>query len=182
MAIDIYDSCTNPITGETFKGISLNSNAYVMQWTVQPGGYVPIEHIHYNQDEIFQVRQGELKVIIVGKEHIAKAGEIVVVPKGMPHIASNNKNETLDTRVEYRPALDHAQFAQCFNGLINDGYLDKKGATNIPMMGYFLKKMNCRAMARPTNIPAPFFKLALNVFYLMGTLKGWNKLYEKYTG
>ena len=181
MAINIYENCSNPVTGETFKGISLTPEAYTMQWTLQPEGYVPIEHIHFNQDEIFYVRQGELKVLIEGREYVAGPSETIIVPKGLRHTALNNKNEVMEAVVEYKPALDHDKFAQCFNGLINDGYLDKKGGISIPMMGYFLRKMKCKAMARPTNIPAPAFKAALNVFYLIGTLRGWDKLYKKYT-
>ncbi len=181
MAINIYDSYTNPVSGETFKGMSFTPEAYTMQWILQPKGYVPFEHVHYHQDEVFHVKKGELKVVIAGKEHIAREGETIVVPKGQPHIASNNREELLDAVVEYRPALDHDKFAQCFCGLTADGYLDKKGGVNIPMMGYFLKKMKCKAMARPTNIPAPAFNMALNVFYIMGSFKGWGKLYKKYT-
>jgi hypothetical protein len=152
-----------------------------MQWIVKPEGYVPFEHVHYNQDETFHVKKGELRVMIEGKAHIAGPGQKIVVTKGKRHIAFNNKNEDLDTLLEYRPALDHERLSQCFNGLINDGYIDKKGCISIPMMGYCLKKMKCKAMARPTSIPAPAFKLALIAFYVMGTLKGWNKLYDKYT-
>ena len=181
MAINIYDSYTNPISGETFKGISITPEAFTMQWTLQPKGYVPFEHVHYHQDEIFHVRKGELKILIDGKEHIAGPGDTITVPKGQPHVASNNKNEVLDSIVEYRPALDHEKFNQCLCGLTADGYIDKKGGVSIPMMGFCLKKMKCQAMARPTNIPAPAFKMALNVFYVMGLLRGWSKLYRKYT-
>ena len=179
MATNLYQNIVNPLSGETFRCISINPDAYTMQWTLQPKGYVPFEHVHYNQDEIFDVKKGELKVLINGVEHIAKAGEQIVVPKGARHIASNNKEEVMDAVVSYVPALDHEQFSQCLCGLIAD--IDKAGGPSIPMMGYFLKKMKCKAMARPTNIPAPAFNMALNVFYLMGELKGWSKLYKKYT-
>lgn len=181
MAIDVYQRCTNPITGETFKALSQTPYAYTMQWTVQPQGYVPLEHLHYNQDEIFYVQKGQLKMIIDGQEQIAGPGEKIIVAKGKKHIAFNNKEDVLETTVEYRPALDQEKFMQCFNGLINDGYVDEKGSPRIRMMGYMLKKMKCQAMARPASIPAPMFKIALRFFYLLGSLKGWSKLYEKYT-
>jgi len=181
MAINIYESFTNPVSGETFKCISLDPRTYTMQWILQPSGYVPFEHIHFHQDEIFHVQQGELKVVINGKASIASAGQTITVPKGARHIASNNKNELMEAIVEYTPALDYDKFIQCFCGLTTDGYIDAKGGISIPMMGYFLKKMKCKAMARPTNIPGPAFSMALNVFYIMGMVKGWSKLYHKYT-
>src|SRR5688572_11172198 len=112
MATNIYELCTNPVSGETFRTISSNSNAFVMQWTVQPNGYVPFEHIHLNQDEIFHVEKGEIRIVINGKEEIAASGETITVPKGHAHIAYNNKNEILDCKVEYRPGLDHDTFMQ----------------------------------------------------------------------
>ena len=42
--------------------------------------------------------------------------------------------------------------------------------------------MKCQAIIRPTSIPAPIFQLALNVFYLMGIINGWNREFIKYTG
>ena len=80
MATNIYDQCTNLISGEGFKTISFDSNAYVMQWTVQPKGYVPFEHIHLHQDETFHVKKGELKILLDGKEQIAKVGDSITVP------------------------------------------------------------------------------------------------------
>ena len=181
MAIDIYKDSINPITGETFKGLSITPYAYTMQWTVQPGGYVPIEHLHCNQDEIFHVKKGQLKVLIEGKEYVAGPGEKIVVTKGKRHLAFNNDGTVLETQVEFRPALDQEKFMQCYTGLIKDGHIDENGAPRIPMLGYMLRKMKCQAMARPASIPAPMFKLTLNVFLLIGGMKGWGKLYKKYT-
>ncbi len=182
MATNIYEPCTNPVSGETFKTISFNSGAYLMQWTVQPKGYVPFEHIHLNQDEIFHIKKGEIKIVMNGKELFAAAGETITVPKGTAHIACNNKEEILDCIVEYKPGLDYNIFMQCLMGLTNDRLLDKKGGINIPRMGYFLIRMKAKCITRPTEIPAPLFNIALRVFYLRGMLSGWAKLYKKYTG
>jgi mannose-6-phosphate isomerase-like protein (cupin superfamily) len=182
MATNIYQPCTNPVTGETFKAISFDKDAFVMQWTVQPKGYVPFKHIHLNQDEIFHIKSGEMKIVMNGREYVAGQGETITVPKGVAHIAYNTKDDVLDCVVEYRPGLDHDIFMQCFCGLTNDRLLDAKGGINIPKMGYFLAKMKAKCMARPTNIPAPLFNIALQFFYVRGTLGGWEKLYKKYTG
>ena len=72
MATNIYDQCTNPISGEGFKTISFDSNAYVMQWTVQPKGYVPFEHIHLHQDETFHVKKVNSKFFWMAKNKLPK--------------------------------------------------------------------------------------------------------------
>lgn len=182
MAIDIFQSFTNPVSKETFKGISFDETAFIMEWTVQPGGYVPFEHIHLYQDEIFHVKNGEIRLVMDGKEYIAKKGDTITVPKGARHIAYNNRDATLHCVVEYRPGLDHDKMMQCVAGLTLDGHYDKKGEISIPKMGYFLRRMNCKAMVRPTKIPAAAMKMGLMAFYLRGALAGWGKLYEKYVG
>jgi quercetin dioxygenase-like cupin family protein len=180
MATNIFETSVNPISGEAFKGISFDEAGFKMDWTVQPAGYVPFEHIHLNQDEIFHVTSGELKVNVDGKEHIVGKGESITVPKGVKHIAYNNKNETLECLVEYRPGLDHDKFMQCLIGLTKDNFIDKKGGISIPKMGYCLVKMKAKSMARPTAIPSLAFNMALRFFYVRGMLSGWNKLYNKY--
>jgi quercetin dioxygenase-like cupin family protein len=182
MATNIYEPCSNPISGETFQAISFDRDSFVMNWLVQPNGYVPFEHIHLHQDETFYIKKGEMRIVMNGKEQIVGEGETITVPKGVSHIAYNNKEEVLDCVVSYEPALDQHILMQCLCGLTNDQIFDKKGGVSIPRMGYFLVKMKAKCMTRPTEIPAPLFNIALRVFYLRGVLSGWGNLYEKYTG
>jgi quercetin dioxygenase-like cupin family protein len=172
MAIDLYQPFTNPVTKETFRCLACTEEAYVMEWIVAPEGYVPFEHIHVTQAEIFQVRQGEIRVLIAGREQIGTAGQTVTVPRGTRHIAYNNSSETLVCIVEYRPGLDISRSFQCFGGLTCDGDVDGRYGINIPKMMYFMKKMNLQASARPASLPAPVFELLKNIFYMYGSLAG----------
>lgn len=181
MAVDLYQTFANPVSKESFRCISSNDDAFVIEWRVQPFGYVPFEHIHLTQDEIFIVKKGELRIVVEGKETVIHEGEKIVVHKGERHIAYNNRAEEMICEVEYAPGLDHYKWMQCFAGITMDNYLDKKGGINIPKAGYCLKKMKAKCMTRPTAIPAPVFNLSLNVFYLMGIIAGWKRLFEKYT-
>ncbi len=182
MAVNLYDGFTNHITGESFRCITYDESAFVFEWTVQPDGYIPFEHIHLNQEEVFHIKEGELKISIDGETYIGKAGDTITVPKGKRHIAINNKPDTLHCVVTYKPGLDNYTFFQCFGGLTIDKDMDKKGEINIPKMLYFSKKMKAQCVTRPTSIPAPLFTLASNLFYLAGILFGWNKFFKKYTG
>lgn len=182
MPVNVFEPTINSIAGESFRCISLTPEAYAMEWIVQPGGYVPFEHTHEKQEEVFRVQEGEIRLVLEGRELIARAGQTITVPKGKPHIAYNNTDGVLRCEVSYAPALDYERFSQCFCGLMQDGFLDDKGGISIPMMGYMITRMKCQALSRPTNIPALFFRMALRFFYLMGVLRGWGKLYTKYTG
>ncbi len=182
MAVDLYQPFTNPVTNETFRCLSQTEEAYTMEWIVQPDGYVPFEHIHLNQDEIFHVKQGMIRVVINSQEQLGRTGQIVTVPRGVRHIAYNNSPEVLICVVEYRPGLDISKSFQCFGGLTSDhDGIDRKHGINIPKMMYFMKKMNAKALARPTNVPGLVFSLLMNIFYLVGSLAGWEWLYKKYT-
>jgi quercetin dioxygenase-like cupin family protein len=181
MAIDLYQPFTNPVTKETFRCLACTEEAYVMEWIVQPEGYVPFEHIHLSQDEIFHVKQGEIRVVINRKEQLGTSGQTVTVPRGVRHIAYNNTRQVLLCVVEYKPGLDISKSFQCFGGLTCDLDIDRRYGINIPKMMYFMKKMNAKALARPTSVPAPIFSLLMNTFYMFGELAGWERLYKKYT-
>jgi len=181
MAIDLYKPFTNPITRETFRCISSNPEAYIMEWTVHPGGYVPFEHVHVNQDEIFHVQQGRIRAKVNGRELFGKIGDTLIIPKGIKHIAFNAKDTPLVCIVEYRPGLDHYTTMQCFAGLTLDGNVDRRGLVSIPKIMYLLKKGNILSLPRPAFAPDPIFRLGMNFFYIIGTMMGWESLYKRYT-
>ena len=137
--------------------------------------------IHLHQDEVFRVRNGQLRIVIEQKEIIAGPGEVVRVSKGKSHIAYNNGADLLDCMVSFEPGLDTYEFFQCFGGLTVEGDMDKRGQINIPKMLYFTKRMKARCLARPSSLPAPFFNLAINACFLLGTLLGWEKDFLRYT-
>jgi quercetin dioxygenase-like cupin family protein len=182
MAVDLYQPFTNPITKETFRCLSSTDEAYTTEWIVQPGGYVPFEHVHLAQEEVFHIQKGELRLVADGREQIGRAGETVTVARGVRQIAYNNKPETLHCVLEYRPGLDSYKIFQCFGGLTLDGDLDRRGLVNPPKMMYFLKKMNARAIARPAYVPGPIFRFFMELFLVVGSIAGWERLYQKYTG
>jgi quercetin dioxygenase-like cupin family protein len=181
MAIDLYQPFTNPVTKETFRCLSCTDDSYVMEWIVQPQGYVPFEHIHVSQDEIFHVQQGEIRVLLDRREQIGRAGQTLTVPRGTRHIAYNNHPEALVCIVEYKPGLDISKSFQCFGGLTCDGDVYGRYGINIPKMMYFMKRMNMKAVARPASVPGPIFDVLMKIFYVYGSLAGWEKLYRKYT-
>jgi mannose-6-phosphate isomerase-like protein (cupin superfamily) len=141
MAINLYEGFTNNISGESFRCLSYDEKAFVFEFLVEPEGAVPFEHIHLNQDEIFHVISGQVRLVIDGKEHLGRAGDSITVPKGKRHVAFNDTQETLKCTVEYRPGLDNYKFFQCFAGLTLDKDVDKKGEINIPKMLYFTREM-----------------------------------------
>lgn len=152
-----------------------------MEWTVHPGGYVPFEHVHVAQDEIFHVEKGEVRARVNKQAIFGKPGDSLVAPRGVRHIAYNDKDTPLVCIVDYKPGLDHYTTMQCFAGLTLDGSLDRRGLVNIPKIMYLLKRADALSLPRPAFAPDFAFRLGMSVFYMLGTMMGWEELYKKYT-
>lgn len=180
--IDLYQPFTNPVTRETFRCISFDEEAFTMEWTVHPGGYVPFEHVHVLQDEIFHVQKGEMRAMVNGQGAIGKVGDTVVIPRGTRHIAFNDQPEDLVCIVEYKPGLDHFKTMQCFAGLTIDCDYDRRGLVNFAKVLYMMKKSNAQSLTRPAFAPEPIFRLGMSFFFLIGSALGWETVYKKYTG
>jgi quercetin dioxygenase-like cupin family protein len=181
MSIDLYKPFTNPITRETFRCISSTPEAYTMEWTVQPGGYVPFEHVHVAQDEIFHVERGEMRAKVGNQVRYGRAGDTVVAPRGVRHIAFNDRDVPLVCTVEYRPGLDHYTTMQCFAGLTLDGEIDRRGLVDIPKIMYLLRRGKILSLPRPAFAPDLLFRFGMEIFYAVGSVLGWEALYKRYT-
>ena len=152
-----------------------------MEWTVHPGGYVPFEHVHVNQDEIFHVQSGEMRVRVKGIEQFGKVGDVLTIPRGTRHIAFNDRDEALVCVVDYKPGLDHYKTMQCFAGLTLDCDYDRRGLVNVDKIMYMLKSCNALSLTRPAFAPDWLFRLGMNAFYVIGSILKWETLYKKYT-
>lgn len=49
-----------------------------------PGGGPP-PHIHHREDETFQILEGEYEFTVAGKAILAKQGDTLFAPRGIPH-------------------------------------------------------------------------------------------------
>ena len=50
-----------------------------------PYGMSPPLHVHRNEDEVFHILEGSMRLVVDGEESIAHAGQTVMAPKGVPH-------------------------------------------------------------------------------------------------
>ena len=49
-----------------------------------PGGGPP-PHLHQREDELFQILEGEYEFSVAGKKLIARKGDTIFAPRGIPH-------------------------------------------------------------------------------------------------
>ena len=97
-----------------------------------PGGVIT-EHIHPRQEERFTILAGEAHFTLAGEHRIARAGETIVVPAGVPHSEGNPGPGEINGVVELRPALLTKEFHEALAGLVADGKTTPRGAPKNPL-------------------------------------------------
>jgi oxalate decarboxylase/phosphoglucose isomerase-like protein (cupin superfamily) len=82
--------------GEGFRGRTLNilgqiyypkascEATFAFETNSDPGQFVPV-HVHPAQDEFILVQEGQLELKLDGTWHTARAGDLVRMPRGVPH-------------------------------------------------------------------------------------------------
>jgi len=126
----------NPATGEhiQYTAVAEDSNGELVRfnWRSVPGGTIT-EHVHPHQEERFTIIAGEARFTLNGQEHLAQAGETVVVPAGVPHSEGNTGTADIEGTVELRPALLAKELHEAFAGLVADGNTTPRGAPKNPL-------------------------------------------------
>lgn len=72
------------ILGQTYYLKAWCETTFAFETNSKPGQYVPV-HIHPTQDEFILVQEGELDLKLDGEWVKAKEGDLVRMPKGIPH-------------------------------------------------------------------------------------------------
>jgi quercetin dioxygenase-like cupin family protein len=126
----------NPATGEwiTYTAIAADNRGQFVRfsWRSVPGGVIT-EHVHPRQEERFTILAGEAHFTLNGKEHVAGAGETIIVPAGVPHSEGNPGPGEIEGVVELRPALLTKEFHEALAGLVADGKTTPRGAPRNPL-------------------------------------------------
>ena len=121
----------NEVTGETlvFRTTAAETDgaAVVVEAFVEPDGAVAAAHVHPAQEERFEVLAGELQFRVGKNTIVARAGDRILVPAGMPHRFENVGEETAHLVCEVSPALGFEQLIETMFALAADGKVNRKG-------------------------------------------------------
>ena len=98
---------------------------------VDPGGAVP-PHVHPDQEERFEVLEGEMTFTVGRSKRRAGPGEVAVVPPGTRHAFHNAGGATVHMRVDVRPPGDLQPFLEDFAALGRGGYMMRVGKSVLP--------------------------------------------------
>jgi mannose-6-phosphate isomerase-like protein (cupin superfamily) len=91
------------ILGQTYVPKQLSEGSFSWHATLPPGTFVP-PHIHPKQDEFLYILEGKFDFLLDGQEHYGEPGDLVHMPKGVPHAIFNNSDVTIKTLFWVSPA------------------------------------------------------------------------------
>lgn len=133
-------------------------------------------HYHPYQENRFTLTQGQLLFTIDGKEQLASAGDIISIPKNIPHSFYNSGHTEAHYIQEFFPALKIDSLFESFFVLAKEGKLSKSGTPNIFRTALILLNFeNEIRLARPNW---KFLKMFLKALAPIARLLGYKSYYE----
>ena len=133
-------------------------------------------HYHPYQENRFTLTQGQLLFTIDGKEKLALAGDIISIPKNIPHSFYNSGRTDAHYFQEFFPALKIDSLFESFFVLAKGGKLNKSGTPNIFRTALILLNFE-----KEIRLAAPNWKV-LKVFFSLlapiARLMGYKSFYE----
>jgi quercetin dioxygenase-like cupin family protein len=147
-------------------------------WRSVPGGVIT-EHVHPRQEERFIILAGEARFTLGGEERIARAGETVVVPAGVPHSEGNRGPDEVTAVVELRPAGRTKEFHEAVAGLAADGRTTTRGAPKNPLQlgaAFWHFRHESRVTAPPVGVQ----NLMLPPLWALAKIFGVRPYYDRW--
>ena len=102
-ATEGVDGVTWNILGQHYLAKAIGETTFAFEANSAPGDHVPV-HIHPTQDEFILVQEGVLDLKLDGEWTQAKAGELVRMPKGIPHGYFNKSDKPVKALFWVSPA------------------------------------------------------------------------------
>ncbi len=81
------------ILGQVYFPKAVCDSTFAFETNSAPGQFVPV-HVHPTQDEFILVQEGVLDLKLDGKWVRAKAGDLVRLPRGIPHGYFNKSDKS----------------------------------------------------------------------------------------
>jgi quercetin dioxygenase-like cupin family protein len=139
--------------------------------TYGSGGSRPPKHFHPQQDEHFQVLEGELKINLAGTERLLKAGDEVKIPRGSPHQFWNPGTQPARAIWRTSPGGRTEQWFRAIDALHREGRVGKNGMPGPLAFGVMLSEY--RDVFRLSG-PDILLRPALVLLGVLGRARGYS--------
>jgi quercetin dioxygenase-like cupin family protein len=160
------DTLENPVTGERFTfthtAASTGGELLAFDFTLKPGGAVPVSHVHPIQTERFEVLEGEMRFRVGRHRRVARAGDVLEVAPGVRHAFANAGEEEARLRIEVRPALAMEEMFAEVVAMAQAGRMTRRG---LPRNVFELASLARRydTVAQAPFVPRALQRLALGL-------------------
>lgn len=131
-------------------------------------GGTPI-HIHPHALETYEVLEGRFDAYVDGVWKIYQVGEMVKVPKGVPHTFRNSSDAKTRVYNTHQPALKMAQYFEGLYKIAHSGVIKNGEMTFKALLYLSLLMVSFKDEIIPINPPAP----VANVLGFLGKLAGY---------
>ena len=156
------DILENPATGErlTFLRTGVETHGELLEYDLEftPRGFTARDHLHPHQEERHEVLDGQLGMVVAGRERRLGAGDVEVVPPGTPHRLFPLGDGRLRARFALRPARETEALLETLFGLAGAGKVGKRGEPNPLRLAVIFREF--AELGRPTR-PSPSVQRAL---------------------
>jgi quercetin dioxygenase-like cupin family protein len=126
-------------------------------------------HMHTLQTETFAVLEGEFHAVVAGKKTVAKAGETVTIPPGVPHSFNTKQSGAVRLRITLNPALDTETFFETL------AYASERKRMNLLQIAVLVRELN---LGFQVPGPPPFAQTALfAILATVGRMLGYRSRY-----
>jgi mannose-6-phosphate isomerase-like protein (cupin superfamily) len=130
-----------------------------------PGGESPV-HAHPEQEEMYEVQEGEMEIMLDGEWKTLSAGEKITIPKGTPHAVRNTSEEKAIATNTHSPGLRIGEMLETIQQYIADKKI--KGPRGFKNMAYMasiiLNYPSEMEMVKPTAAQTKMVARAGRVF------------------
>lgn len=168
--IQVGDTIENPAMGGRieFRQIGSASGESLLEFDffLRPGGVIVGDHLHPHQDERFEVISGAVEGKVDGESRTVAAGGESSIAAGVPHAWWNASDGETHMRVQFRPALQTAEFFDVAFALARDGRTDDSGVPRFPERLWLLAAFP--AEFRPAGMPALVHRILVRAFAPFG--------------
>jgi quercetin dioxygenase-like cupin family protein len=103
------------VLGQVYFPKATCDSTFAFETNSDPGQFVPV-HVHPTQDEFILVQEGELDLKLDGEWMKARAGDLVRMPRGIPHGYFNKSDQPVRALFWVSPAR---KLEQLFDRLHN---------------------------------------------------------------
>jgi mannose-6-phosphate isomerase-like protein (cupin superfamily) len=108
------------ILGQTYTPLQVTESSFSWHALLPPGTFVP-PHIHPTQDEFIYMLEGRFDLILDGQSSNATAGDLIRLPRGIPHGLFNHSGANITCLFWVAPTRQLWDLFQTINNVADPG-------------------------------------------------------------